>query len=138
MIKIGKKQMALIDTAVEEAYARDMARYLREEHAEDVATLSDYELKRRVDVAIAKAVRYEMTWDESITAFVAIMFAVSPNFDDQPAIRAVMSDDRVPPNLRIDALWDRTTDEDWEEAARFAEQAEEGFWRAAFSVEAGG
>jgi len=131
MIKISKRQMAVIDSSVEEAYARDMARYLREEHPEDVAGLSDEQLYGRVHVAIARAVRYDLTWDTSITAFVAIMFAVAPNFDEQPAIRAVMSDERVPPNLRIDALWDRTTDDDWEEAALYAAQAEDGFWRAA-------
>jgi hypothetical protein len=89
-------------------------------------------------VAIARAVRYDLTWDTSITAFVAIMFAVAPNFDEQPAIRAVMNDERVPPNLRIDALWDRTTDDDWEEAALYAAQAEDGFWRAALPAQKNG
>lgn len=138
MLKIGKHQMKVIDQSVEEAYARDMARYLREEHAGDVAGLSDQALRRRVDVAIARATKYGLTWDESITAFVAIMFAVAPNFDEQPAIRAVMNDERVPPNLRIDALWPRTSDEDWEEAARLAEGAEEGFWRAALNAQTTG
>jgi hypothetical protein len=138
MLKIGKHQMKVIDDSVEEAYARDMVRYLREEHAEDVERYSDEDLRRRVDVAIARAVKYELTWDESITAFVAIMFAVAPNFDEQPAIRAVMNDERVPPNLRIDALWDRTSDEDWEDAARLAETAEDGFWRAALNAQTTG
>ena len=38
----------------------------------------------------------------------------------------------------IDALWDRTSDEDWEEAARLVDAAEEGFWRAALSAQTTG
>jgi len=49
-----------------------------------------------------------------------------------------MNDERVPPNLRIDALWDRTTDDDWEEAALYAAQAEDGFWRAALPAQKNG
>lgn len=133
MLKITRLQMATIDHSVEDAYARDMALYLREEHADEVGGLSDKELLARVNVAIARALTYELTWDESITAFVAIMFVVAPTFDEQPAIRAVLRDERVPPNLRIDALWERTTDEDWDEAEKAAERAED-FWRGATSA----
>ena len=128
MLKFAKRQMKVIDTEVEAAYAREMAAYLRMEHAEDVAALSEDKLYTRVSIAIQRASRYDMTWDTSITAYVAIMFTISPTFDEQPAIRAVMNDESVPPNLRIDALWDRTTDDDWDEAERSAEGAEESFW----------
>lgn len=134
MLKISKRQMTVIDAGVEAAYARDMAAYLRQEHAEDVARLSDEELERRAAAAIERAARYGLTWDTSITAFVAIMISVGPRFDEHPAIRAVMTDESVPPNLRIDALWDRTTDDDWEEAAA---RGDEGFWSGAGSARAG-
>lgn len=130
MLKIGKRQMQVIHAEVEAAYVRDMAAYLRREHADDVAALSDEELDRRAAIAIARALKYDLTWDSSITAFVAIMFSVAPNFDEQPAIRAVMNDESVPPNLRIDALWPRTTDDDWEEAARLASGSGDDFWRS--------
>lgn len=135
MIKISKKQLTVIERSVEDAYARDMARYMREEHAEDVDGLPDGELLARVTIGIARAQSYGLTFDEEITAFVAMMFAVGPTFDDQPAIRAVLTDDRLPPNWRIDALWDRTTDDDWEEAARLAEHAESAWQSARARVE---
>jgi hypothetical protein len=137
MLKISKRQLTVIDRSVEEAYAREMARYLRREHAEVVARLTDEELLRRVSVAIDRAVGYGLTFDESITAFVAIMFEVSPTFDEQPAIRAVLRDESIAPNLRIDALWPRTTDEDWDEAERLAEHAET-LWRALESAHSSG
>lgn len=137
MLKISKRQLAVIGHSVEDAYAREMARYLREEHEEDVAAYSDEELYPRVEVAIDRAVRYGLTWDESITAFVAIMFTIAPNFDEQPAIRAVLEDKSVPPNLRIDELWGRTSDEDWDEAEELGERASE-FWSAALEARATG
>ena len=130
MMKIGARQMEALDRAMDAAYAREMVRYLRAEHAEAVKGVADAELLRRVQIAIDRAKAYGMTWDATITGFVAIMFEVAPTFDEQPAIRRVLHDERLPADVRIDALWDRTTDEDWDEAERLAEGAE-AFWSGA-------
>jgi hypothetical protein len=55
------------------------------------------------------------------------MFEVAPTFDEQPAIARVLEDESLPPDRRMEALWDRTTDEDWEEAEARAPFAED-FW----------
>ncbi len=130
MLRIGKGQIEALDRAVDEAYARDLARYVREEHAEAVADLPDEELFRRVTIGIDRAERHGLTWDSAVSAFVAIMFEVSPTFDEVPAIAAVLADERVAPDMRLDALWDRTSDEDWDEAERRAAHAES-FWKSA-------
>jgi hypothetical protein len=130
MLKIGTRQRELLDHAVEAAFVRDLARHLREEHPEPCAGLSDAEIARRAAIGIARARSHELAWESSITAFVAIMFEVAPTFDEQPAIRRVLGDRRVSPDDRIDALWDRTTEEDWDEAERGAARAE-GFWTSA-------
>lgn len=132
MLKIGKQQMDTIDREVDRVFARDVARHMRAEHAELVGGLPDAELLRRVEIGIGRAQAYGMTWDETITAFVVIMFEIAPTFDEQPGIRRVLVDDKVAPDARIDALWDRTTEEDWEEAEQLAARAE------AFWAEAGG
>jgi hypothetical protein len=138
MLRIGKQQLEEIDRAVDESYTRDLARYLREEHADAVRDLPDAELLRRVKIGIDRAEAHGMTWDSAISAFVAIMFEVSPTFDEIPAIAAVLADERVPADTRIDQLWDRTSDEDWDEAERRAEHAET-FWKSAGQgVELGG
>lgn len=127
MLKVDKRQLQMLDDALESAYARELARYMRAEHEAAVAGLSDEELLRRVTIGIAKARGYGITWDSSITGFVAIMFEVAPTFDEQPAIQKVLTDRSVPPDVRVDALWKRTTEEDWVEAERLAEGAER-FW----------
>lgn len=130
MLKISREQIADLEREVMVEEIRDIARYLRVEHTEAVAAVADEELLRRVAKGVARAQAYGMEWDSTITAFVAIMFEVAPTFDEQPAIRDVLRDRRIPADTRIDALWDRTTDEDWDEAERMADQAE-AFWNEA-------
>lgn len=130
MLKISKQQLDALGQEKRAAYARDLARYLRAEHGDAVRDLSDVELRRRVRIGIARAERYGITWDSTITAFVAIMFEIAPTFDEQAAIRRVLEDARIAPDTRVNALWARTTDLDWEEAQRRSIDAE-GFWKNA-------
>lgn len=127
MLKIYKEQLAEMERRSEVEYVGDLARHLRAEHGEAVAGLDDAELERRIRIGVARAEYYGMDADAAIFGFVAMMFEVAPTFDRQPAIRRVLRDDSIPPDLRIDALWDRTTDEDWDEAERLGQEAE-AFW----------
>jgi hypothetical protein len=53
---------------------------------------------------------------ESVTAFVTLMFLVAPDFDRHPAIaRALRLHGAEPERLRL--LFERTREEDWEQAA---------------------
>jgi hypothetical protein len=127
MLTIGKQQLDALKESIDRVYARDVAQYIRAEHPEAVEALSDEELLRRVSLGIDRAGSHGLTWDASITAFVAIMFEVAPTFDEQPAIARVLKDESIPADHRIDALWERTTDEDWDEAEARAPLAE-AFW----------
>lgn len=127
MLRISKQQIDAMAQEGRAAYARDLARYLRAEHEDAVRSLGDEDLLRRVHLGIARAEGHGMTWDSTITAFVAMMFEIAPTFDEQPGIRRVLTDGQIAPDLRVDALWKRTTAEDWEEAARLGATAE-AFW----------
>jgi hypothetical protein len=59
-----------------------------------------------------------MTWESSLMAFVAIMFVAAPNFDQHPLIGRVLKDEAVAPDARINQLWERTTDQNWEAVAQ--------------------
>jgi hypothetical protein len=104
-----------------------VARYIRAEHPDAVRAISDEELLRRVSLGIARAESHGLTWDSSITAFVAMMFEVAPTFDEQPSISRVLKDESIPADRRLEALWERTSDEDWDEAEARASSAE-AFW----------
>ncbi len=116
MIRVRKLQMAALEESAQEVLVHEIGRHLREEHAELVEKLTDEVLLARIRYGVHKAERYGMTWDTTITAFVAIMFEVSPSFDEHPAIRSVLENPSIAPNGRIDALWDRTSEEEWDDA----------------------
>jgi hypothetical protein len=62
---------------------------------------------------IARARRYGMNWESSLTAFVVLMFVAAPNFDEHPLIQRILRDDGAAPNERIDRLWEKTSEANW-------------------------
>jgi hypothetical protein len=47
------------------------------------------------------------------------MFETAPNFDEQPAIKAVLDDQNFAPSERFERLWSPLVSEQaWEEAAK--------------------
>jgi hypothetical protein len=62
---------------------------------------------------------------EDIAAFVALMFEISPGFDQQPSIAAVLADTSFPIGERLWQLAERVPDEAWDEAVA---SYDENFW----------
>ena len=100
------------------------AKTLRERNEDDfeqfpagmfsVEELPDEILLEMVRNGIARARNYGMSWESSLTAFVVLMFVIAPNFDQHPNIQQVLKDTTIVPDERIDHLWERTSEEDWE------------------------
>ena|SRR5271157_1244238 len=103
-----------------------IAGHLCEEQPETVAGLSDAEISRRVRLGLARARLHGFTDPEPATAFVALMFLVSPCFDQQPAIAAAIRSASGTPAERLRTLFSRTREEDWEEAASIGNWEEPG------------
>jgi hypothetical protein len=73
-------------------------------------------LKAMVETGVARARSHGLTAAEDIAAFVAVMFETSPQFDEQKDIKAVLEDANFEPGERFFQLFDRVSDEAWEEA----------------------
>jgi hypothetical protein len=137
MLIIRPEQLEVFRPVAEAAFERRVIEYLRENHADEVVVLpagerekkeievkglDDETLNKLVRTGIDRARSYGMTWESSITAFVVLMFIVAPNFDEHPLIRRALRDGKVEPNLRVEEIWDRTTNENWE-VARYSYDA---------------
>lgn len=131
MLTIRPAQIEAFRPVAEAAFERRVAEYLRAEHGDEVVMLpvgedevSEREVKDLDDATflkmartgIARARSHGMTWESSITAFVAIMLTVAPNFDSHPLIRRVLADGGVEPDLRIEHLWGQTSEANWDVA----------------------
>ena len=124
MLKIRREQFEVFQPVAEAAFVRRVAEHLRASHADAVVQLpnevilvkqiADERLRRLAKDAIARARGYGMDWESTVTAFVVLMFVAAPNFDKHPLIQRILKDERVPANSRIDQLWERTTEENWE------------------------
>lgn len=124
MLKIRREQFEVFQPVAEAAFVRRVAEHLRETCADAVVQfpnevilvkqIADERLRAVVSDGITRARAYGMTWESAVTAFVVLMFVAAPNFDKHPLIQRVLKDERVAANSRIDQLWERTTDENWE------------------------
>jgi len=94
-----------------------IAGHLCEEQADVLGGLSDNEIERRVRLGVARARANGFTDPEPATAFVTLMFLVSPCFDRQPAIAAAIRSAPGTPAERLRALFGETKESDWDEAA---------------------
>jgi hypothetical protein len=100
----------------EAAFAAELIEFLTHLSPASVASLPLEQVKQQVTSGISRARRYGFKRNSSIAAFVAIMFDVSPTFDEQRNIRAVLENQSLAPDLRIDELVGRTSAQDWREA----------------------
>ncbi|MBE7543326.1 MAG: hypothetical protein M9913_18430 [Bryobacteraceae bacterium] len=94
--------------------------HLCDEQPEAVAELRDPEILRRVHLGIDRARTHDLDSDGAITAFVTLMFLVAPNFDQHPRIRKALDNPSAEPDQRIQQIFERTAEADWDEAAENA------------------
>jgi hypothetical protein len=111
------------------AFVERVMTHLRRYHLEAIYKLPVEVLRRRVSAGIEKGRGHGLTWEYSLTVFVAHMIRIHPRFDEQPAIaRELRNPERGEPDERIDALGTYVTPEAWEQAARLGDP--EDYWRA--------
>ena len=124
MLKIRREQFEVFQPVAEAAFVRRVAEHLRDNHADAVVQfpnevilvkqIANEKLRSVAEYAITRARNYGLSWESTVTAFVVLMFVAAPNFDKHPLIQRILKDERVPADSRIDQLWERTTEENWE------------------------
>lgn len=118
MFKLRPEHMAAFQIEADRAFEDNVIAHLRKEHASAVETLTEQELRKRVHAAISRGRQYGLRSESSLTAFVALACEIAPDFDEHPAIKAVLTDGSVPPDDRIDELLARVSNKEWDEATR--------------------
>jgi len=125
VLTIKRAQRAL---AGEEAFVERVIRHLLIFHRATVEPLPEGELRRRVVHGIERGRSHGLTWEYSLTIFVANMLERCPDFDEHPAIRRVLEDESLQPDERMDALLERVPKEAWDEVV--AQCDEDAYWQA--------
>lgn len=119
MLVIRQEQIDTLIKGSEEEWVEFLVRHVKEEFPEKTAERDDETLREMVRGGIRRAESHGFTIAEDQTAFISIMFEIAPNFDEQPAIKAVLDDEKIPPSDRFERLWSPlVTEEAWNEAEK--------------------
>jgi hypothetical protein len=121
MLKIRPSQMGFFAQASESDFVRRLCLHLRRHHGRVTENYPDGLFEQMVRSGIARARGRGLTVENKIAFFVALMFEIAPNFDEQRMIRRILEDERRPADEQIEMLAEWTTDADWREAGREAD-----------------
>jgi hypothetical protein len=124
-LTVRNEQMEVMAAVAEAGFERDIAAHIRESYADSVVKLPDGgeltvrellpdTLESLVRTGIAKARDYEMKIRSSIATFVALMFAVSPNYDEHRLCGVLLGDEEKEPDDRIGEVLNVLSEKNWE------------------------
>lgn len=124
-LSIRAEQKSVIEAVAQENFVRRIAAHLLAEYPTAVVSLPNDEkfaveelpeetLYDLVRVGIERARSHSLTLESVIAAFTAVMFEVSPNFDEHRLCQVLLNDEDVEPNERLDELLNVLTEKNWE------------------------
>ena len=117
---IRPEQHAEFKRAAEAGFVDRTIGFLQEKLPDQAGRLSPELLRQRVEIGIARARTYGITWQSSMLTFVTLMFEIAPNFDEHPRILAVLTDDHIAPDYRPKELLNRISGKVWGEVRQLA------------------
>lgn len=101
--------------------------HVRRFYPQRVASLSELVLRARVSHCLARGRAHGLTWEYSLTVFVAHMLTLCPTFDEHPEIQRVLRDSPLPPDERMDELLREVPEQAWQQLAERCDAA--AYWR---------
>lgn len=118
MLYFTSARMEQFLTGNEDHFIDFLVGHVKRACADCVRDIEPISLREMVTNALARARSHGLTRAKDLTAFVAIMFEIAPNFDEQPQIRAALADPRVPLEQRFEKMLEQVPDWAWEDAER--------------------
>ncbi len=97
----------------EEDFAARLCAHVRDTYAAVVEGVPELELRIVVEQAIAAARMHELTDEASVTAFVSLLFSVSPRFFEHPYVQERLTNAKHPPDERLRLLIAETSEPQW-------------------------
>jgi len=116
MLKIRNSQMDAFLPKEESEIVDFVVEHLHEEHPGLVKSIDPQSLREMVSNGLARARSHGLRTLAPLTEFVALMFQIAPNFDEQPSIRSALRDTSIPEESRIERMFDTVPDAAWDRA----------------------
>jgi hypothetical protein len=124
-LNIRREQIEVMDAVAEANFENRIIDHLLQDYSDSkvklpdggdftVSTLPSETLRSLVEMAIAKARKYELTYESTIASFVVMMFDVAPNFDEHRLCGVLLGDEEKPPDERVKELPKVLTEKNWD------------------------
>ncbi|MDQ3132147.1 MAG: hypothetical protein M3Q99_15475 [Acidobacteriota bacterium] len=123
---IRQKQFEVLQEVADKNFVERIVGHLQEKHASLAVELPSGKLivsdipvetlHRLVSGGVAQAREYGITWETNLTSFVVMMFIASPNFHLHSAVNAILQDEDVKSEDRVDRLVENITEAEWQDA----------------------
>jgi hypothetical protein len=113
MLVIKKEQIEKFIAEDDTQLVRVLRDIIREAFHEGVAIHSDETLDGMIRIGIERAKSRGFSMAPDIAAFVAIMFEISPDFDQEEQIDAFLKDETFSDSMKIEQMLGRVQDGDW-------------------------
>lgn len=128
LLTLRESQLEACADAIDRDLVKIIYWHLRNYHARSVQHLPKILLERRIYFAIMRARQYQLSSVSDLAGFAALMFELSPNFDEHPSFRRVLNDPILPPGAKMKRLSQVITDREWDEAQHMYDRS---FWVSA-------
>jgi hypothetical protein len=114
---IREEQIKALADAFRQETVNRIVEHLDENHHEAIKDVSRPDLFERVEDGIKRAEAFGFQTESCMAWYVAMLFEISPRFDEQETINKFLADSELPEELKIEELLDAATEADWEAAA---------------------
>src|SRR5215204_2765094 len=104
MLIVRQEQFEQIIKASEEDFINHLFDYVRGHHRDAAAKRDDQTLRKMIRGGIKRAESHQIKLVENTETFIGKMFEAAPNFDEQPEIKAVLDDETLSPDKRLEKL----------------------------------
>lgn len=117
MLVIRQEQINTLIMGDDERFVESLIKQAKRENPEIESKYNDETLREMVRGGINRAKSHNLKNADDITGFVSTMFKVAPNFDEQPEIKAILEDEKTPPDERFEKIRSNLVSEEaWKEA----------------------
>lgn len=117
MLVVRQEQFEKVIKHSDEDFVNYLLGYVQSNHGETIARRDETTLRKMIHGGIKRAASHQIEKVEDTQKFIAKMFEVAPNFDEQSAIKAVLDDETLAPDKRLEKLESPViSEENWEEA----------------------
>jgi hypothetical protein len=119
MMNIRPNQFEAFLQANPESFINQILQFVTETMPDEIRGIPEYLVKDQIRVAIARAKKYGLISDQQVMGFVSVMFEIAPNFDEEPILNKTLTNSRLNPAERWEALFADTPELNaaWERAA---------------------